>query len=382
MNVSASLKLYGMYTPLFKSKISAIRHVFTPQVSLSYAPDFGAERYGYWDSYIRTDANGNVTTVQYSPYNGQLYGVPNSGMTGRVSVDLANNIEMKIRSDKDSTGYRKISIIDELGAHMSYNMAAKSRPWSDLDTRLRIKLGKNRTFSFNAQWATYAYEQDADGRVYVGERTEYSQGRFGRFQGMSQSISQTFNNETFIKLFGKKKNKEKLKDDEEEEKDEMYDEDRDINDTNLDPELTEAQRAKQDKKGGELDEDGYVKFRMPWTFSISYGVNLREDQSGTFNSKRMRYPYRLTHTLNFSGNLQIATGWNISWSSGWDFNYKRISMTTARLSRDLHCFTMSCSVVLSPYTSFNFTFAAKASVLADALKWRKQSNYSSSTTWY
>jgi len=88
---------------------------------------------------------------------------------------------------------------------------------------------------------------------------------------------------------------------------------------------------------------------------------MSENTQAQINASRMRYPYKLTHTFNFSGNLRIAEGWNITWSSGYDFNYHKLSMTTASLSRDLHCFTMSCSMVISPYTSFNFTFAAKAS---------------------
>jgi hypothetical protein len=96
----------------------------------------------------------------------------------------------------------------------------------------------------------------------------------------------------------------------------------------------------------------------------------------------MRYPYKLTHTLNFSGFVQIAKGWNINFSSGYDFNYHKLSMTTASLSRDLHCFNMSCSVVLMPYTSYNFTFQANASTLSDALRWKKQSSYSSNLDWY
>ena len=96
----------------------------------------------------------------------------------------------------------------------------------------------------------------------------------------------------------------------------------------------------------------------------------------------MRYPYKLTHTLNFSGNIQIASGWNISWSSGYDFTAKRLSMTTASVSRDLHCFTMSASMVLTPYTSYNLTFAANSSTLADVLKWRKQSSYTNTLEWY
>lgn len=383
MSLSASTKLYGMYRPLIGKKIAAIRHVFTPSLSFSYAPDFGDERYGYYDSYVRTDSKGNVSTVTYSPYQGSLYGVPGQGMTGSLSMDVSNNIEMKLRSDKDSTGYKKLSIIDELGASMSYNFAAKKKPWSDLNMRLRLKLSKNYTFSMNAQFATYAYEFDENGRVVVGDRTEYSYGRFGRFQGTSQNLSYTFNNQTFRKWFGKDDGKHKQDNDDDD--DDLYDEEenRNTTDTNLDPELTRGQRgAKRETKEGELDEDGYVKFSIPWSLSISYGISMREDTQAQINTRNMRYPYKFTHTLNFSGNVQIASGWNISWSSGYDFNFKKLSMTTASVSRDLHCFTMSCSMVLSPYTSYNFSFAANSSTLADVLKWRKQSSYSGQLNWY
>ena len=380
MSLSASTKLYGFYRPLIGHKIQTIRHVFTPTLSFSYSPDFSASRFGYYDTYVKTDKDGNVSTVSYSPYQGMMYGVPGQGMTGNISLDIGNNIEMKLRTDKDSTGYKKVSLIDELGASMSYNLAAKTKPWSDLNMRIRLKLTKSYTFSMNAQFATYAYEQDENGRVYVGDRTEYSYGRFGRFQGMSQNISYTLNNQKLMQLFGKGKDKKKKQ--EEEEDEDLEEEETDMNDTNLDPELTKGMRAKRQQSSGEVDDDGYLKFSLPWSVSFSYGVSMRENTSGTFNSKRMRYPYKLTHTLNFSGNLQIAEGWNISWSSGYDFNYHKISMTTASLSRDLHCFNMSCSVVLSPYTSFNFTFACNASTLADALKWRKQSSYSGNLQWY
>ena len=109
---------------------------------------------------------------------------------------------------------------------------------------------------------------------------------------------------------------------------------------------------------------------------------MRENTSADINPRTMRYPYKFTQTLNFSGNVRIAEGWNINFSSGYDFNYKKMSMTTVSLSRDLHCFSMSCSMVVSPYTSFNFLFACKAATLADALRWKKQSSYSSNVEWY
>ena len=383
MSISANTKLYGMYRPMpwfGGKKIAAIRHVFTPTVSFSYAPDFSQSRFGFYDSYVKTDANGNASTVSYSPFSGMMYSTVGQGMTGSVTMDVANNIEMKVRTDKDSTGYRKISLIDELGGSLSYNMAAKRRPWSDLNLRARIKLTKKYTYSMNAVFATYAYEKDENGRVYVGDHTEWSRGRFGRFQGTAQNISYSISNETFRKLFGKKHRTTTSDDELDEELDE--EEETDPTMQNVDPDRKKGKTGANQESNGDVDEDGYLKFSLPWSINIGYGVTIRENTQGRFNDKRMRYPYKLSHTLNFSGNIRISEGWNINFSSGYDFNMHKLSMTTASLSRDLHCFQMSCSMVISPYTSYNFTFACKAGTLADALKWKKQSSYSSNIDWY
>ncbi len=384
LSLSASTKLYGMYTGsprLFKKHPWQIRHVFTPQVSFSYAPNFGSARYGYYDTYQKTDADGNVSLVEYSPYSNALYGVPGKGRTGSISWDVSNNVEMKVKTDKDSTGYRKISIIDELGASMSYNMAAATHRWSDLSMRLRLKWWKSYTFNLNAVFATYAYELDDNGRPYVGNHTEWGRGRFGRFQGMSQNFSFTLNPEQLKKWFGGGDDKKDGKDNGED----SEGRDTDI-ESNVDEDMIKGQQgAKRGKSGGkaETDEDGYMTFSMPWSLTIGYGVTMREDtREAKFNKKTMRYPYRFTQTLNFSGNLRISDGWNISFSSGYDFENKSISMTTASLQRDLHCFNMSCSVVLAPYTSYNFSFRCNAATLTDALKYDKRSGYSNAVQWY
>ena len=387
LSLSLNTKLYGFYKPAKWAGgkfIQAIRHVFTPSVSFSYAPDFGSDSYGYYGSYQRTDRDGVPVgnPVTYSYYAGSLYGTPSAGMRGNINMDISNNMEMKVASKSDSTGMKKVSLIDELGASLSYNMAAKSRPWSDLSTRLRLKLSKNYTFSLNAVFATYAYEFDERGNVVVGDRTEWSYGRFGRFQGMSQNFSYTFNNETFKKIRNKLLGLDTAKDDNDEE-DEEDDDFTDPEMQNVDPDRERGKTgAKKNEKGTQLDEDGYLKFQMPWSFTVSYGVIMRENTSAKINPKNMRYPYKFTHTLNFSGNVRISEGWNITFSSGYDFNYNRLSMTTASLSRDLHCFSMSCSMVLMPYRSFNFNFQAEASALRDVLRWRKQSSYSSNIEWY
>ena len=382
-SLSMSTKMYGFWIPnrkVFGDKIQAIRHVITPTVSFSYAPDFGASRYGYWQTYQKTDADGNVSLVEYSPYSQALYGVPGRGKTGNISFSLSNNLEMKVKSDKDTTGIRKISLIDELGARMSYNMADKERPWSDLSMDIRLKWWKNYTFNMTAVFATYAYELDKDGRPYVGTHTEWGKGRFGRFQGTSQNISFTLTPEKLKKLFGGGDDS-----DDEKKKKKNNDEGVDTNiESNVDDDMIEGQRGAKKSSGGkaETDADGYMKFSMPWSLTFGYGITMRENTQGKFNTKSMRYPYKFTQTLNVSGNVRISDGWNISFSSGYDFEYKKMSMTTASLQRDLHCFNMSCQVVLAPYTSYNFTFRCNASTLTDALKYDKRSGYSNAVQWY
>ena len=384
LSLSASTKIYGFWKPnrkLFGDKVQAIRHVITPTVSFSYAPDFSASRYGYYQTYQKTDADGNVSLVQYSPYQNELYGVPGRGRTGSISWSFDNNIEMKVKSDKDSTGFKKISLIDQLGWSMSYNMAAKEKPLSDLTVNLRLKWWKNYTFNMTGVFASYAYELDDQGKPYVGNRTYWGMGKWGRFQGMSQNISYTLTPEKIKKLFGGAKDddtkKNKKSDD-----DEI---DTDI-ESNVDDTMIDAQHgASKDDKGGKADTDGdgYMKFSMPWSLTFGYGITMSENTDiNKFNYKTMRYPYKFTQTLNVSGNLRISDGWNISFSSGYDFDNHKVSMTTASLQRDLHCFNMSCSLVLAPYASYNFTFRCNASTLTDALKYDKRSGYSNAVQWY
>ena len=377
LSLSASTKLYGMFIPnrkIFGDKIQAIRHVITPSVSFSYAPDFGSSRYGYYSTYQRTNADGSVELVDYSPYSNGLYGVPGRGKTGNVSFSFDNNIEMKIKSDKDSTGIRKISIIDNLGFRMSYNMAAKEKPWSDLSVDLRLKWWKNYTFNLNAVFASYAYELDSNGKPYVGNHT---------YWGMSQNISYTLTPEKIKKLFGGGGDDDDTKSKRNDPEAEGVDTDIE---SNVDDDMIEGQRSARRKGSGhkaKTDDDGYMSFSMPWSITFGYGITMRESNDiNRFNYKTMRYPYTFSQTLNFSGNLRISDGWNISFSSGYDFEHHALSMTTASLQRDLHCFNMSCQVVLAPYTSYNFTFRCNASTLTDALKYDKRSGYSNAVQWY
>ena len=362
-SLSLSTKLYGMYKPLFmKKKEIQIRHVVTPQVSISGAPSFSK----YWEEY--TDNNGN--TQYYSPFTGQPFGVPSREGSGTVSFSLANNLEMKYFDAKKDT-LKKVSLIDDLSVNMSYNMAAKEKPWSPLSLNLRMKLTKNYTFNMNASFATYAYTFDKSGNVVEGNRTEWSYGRFGRFQGYGSSFNYTFNNDTWKKWFGPKED-EKGKDKKESE---------DGGDEDSDGSAEDGTTTKKVEKA-QADPDGYQVFKMPWSLSFSYSFNIREDRTKPINRYSMRYPFTYTHNINMNGNVKISNNWSLSFNSGYDFQAKEITQTSCTISRDLHCFSLSAS--LSPFGRwkyYNVTIRANASILQD-LKYEQRSQTQSNIQWY
>ena len=362
-SLSLSTKLYGMYKPLFmKKKEIQIRHVVTPQVSISGAPSFSK----YWEEY--TDNNGN--TQYYSPFTGQPFGVPSREGSGTVSFSLANNLEMKYFDAKKDT-LKKVSLIDDLSLNMSYNMAAKEKPWSPLSLNLRMKLTKNYTFNMNASFATYAYTFDKSGNVVEGNRTEWSYGRFGRFQGYGSSFNYTFNNDTWKKWFGPKED-EKGKDKKESE---------DGGDEDSDGSAEDGTTTKKVEKA-QADPDGYQVFKMPWSLSFSYSFNIREDRTKPINRYSMRYPFTYTHNINMNGNVKISNNWSLSFNSGYDFQAKEITQTSCTISRDLHCFNLSAS--LSPFGRwkyYNVTIRANASILQD-LKYEQRSQTQSNIQWY
>ena len=388
LSLGLNTKLYGFWVPsrkIFGDKIDRIRHVLTPTISFSYAPDFGDSRYGYFKTYQKTDADGNVSLVEYKPYDINIYKAPGRGKTGQMTIDLKNNLEMKVKSEDDSTGFKKISLIDELGLNMSYNFAADIRPLSDLRTNLRLKLSKTYTFNLNATFASYVYEADSVGATpRVSEHTTYwGLGKWGRWTGIDQNLSYNLNNDKIINFFKKLKGEKVDKKDKKKRDDEEDDWENTV-DSNIDLEMERAKHSsKGEKTKAETDDDGYMAFKMPWSLNIGYTVSLREDTDvKKFNYDTMRYPFKVIQTLNLSGNVSLSDGWNINFNSGYDFETKRVSMTRLSLSRDLHCFSMSADVILTPYTSYNFSFRCNAATLTDALKYDKRSGSTNAVQWY
>lgn len=387
-SVEMNTTVYGFFIPnrkLFGEKVQAIRHVVKPSVSLNYAPDFSSGRYGYYDTYMKTNADGSVEEVKYSLFQNGAYTAPSAGKTGTISMNLSNNVEMKVKSEDDSIGYKKVSLIDELRLGIDYNFAAEKTKWSDLSASLRLKLSKSYTLNLSTSFHSYVYELDSNGNPTLStDKTYWGKGvLLGPFRQLTQNLTYQLNNDKIINLIKRLKGEKVEKKDKK--KEEEYDDDDYDLEPNIDKDMEKAKRAgrKESSSMADTDDDGYMLFKLPFSLNINYGFSIREDtRTEKFNYDTMRYPYTVSQTLGIGGSLGISDGWNLTFNSGYDFDNKKISMTTVGLTRDLHCFNMSCQVVLAPYTSYNFSFRCNASTLTDALKYDKRSSYSNAVQWY
>lgn len=390
-NASLSLqtKVYGFFKPwkIFGNKVSMIRHVLTPTISVSGHPDFGDPMWGGYQDLNYIDNNGNPVSKRVNMFNGSLYGGLNQGKAGMVSINLANNVEMKVRSSNDSIGEKKISLIENLTLGQSYNFAADQFQWSNLTANLLLRLVKNFNLNLNTSWDPYTYQLNESQRPVRVSIPRWRAGKgWVRLSSASTSFSYTFNNDTFRRS-SYSKNKDKGNDSGGG-FDDTYD-----NTNPFDPNDGENQgtpdsggghgrlRGGHSDDGMEFNPDGYMKWECPWSLSVNYSLGLGTDLS-SFNYETMEPSLKLNQNLSVSGNIRPTKNWNFSMTASYNFDTHRISYMNCNISRDLHCFTMTASFVpLGPYKSYNFHIAVTSSLLAD-LKFDKRSSTSNGIRWY
>lgn len=366
-SLSFSTKLYGFFKPLklFGDKVNMIRHVITPSVSFSAAPDFSSPFWGYYGQYERVNPDGTKEPIKYSYFGHTLFGSAPSGKSGVVSFNISNNIEAKVKSDQDSTGYKKVSIIENLTLSQSYNFAVDSLRWSNLNTSILLRLTKGFNLNLSATWDVYKYGVNKYGTpVRINKLRLFHGGGWGRLASTGTSFNYTLNNATFQNLFGKGKKK----------KNEQPKSVFDNNQQNKDG--TDQQANNGD---GDFDTDGYMKWEFPWSLTFNYSLNYGY---GEFDYNRMEYKGKWTQNLSLSGNVRPTKNWNLSMSASYNFDLKKIAYMNCSISREMHCFTMSASFVpVGPYKSYSFHIAVKSSILSD-VKYDKHSSSSNGVTWY
>ena len=362
--VSLDTKLYGFYRPLpfLGDKVKMIRHVLTPTISFSGSPDFSSKFFGYYGTYSYTDSQGRDQQRKYSYFPNALFGVPGQGKTGSLNIALANNLEMKVKSDRDSTGERKISLIENFTVSQSYNFAADSLNWSNINTSILLRITKGFNLNLSAVWDVYTYQLNSAGNPVRVNIPRWKAGKgIGRLSSTGTSFSYTFNNDTF-----KRKPKETKSTEQE-----GADQDN----------LSATRRREQDigSSGGSVEDDGYVKWEVPWSLSVNYSIGYGY---GSFNKEKMEYNGKITQNLSFSGNIRPTPSWNFGFSASYNFDTHKLAYMNCNISRDLHCFVMTASVIpVGPYKSYNFHIAVKSSLLSD-LKYDKRSSTMRNITWY
>lgn len=376
-SIALDTKIYGFWKPLkiFGDKVEMIRHVMTPTISFAASPDFSDPFWGVYGTYDYVDSRGETQTRKYSYFSHGIFGAPGQGKSGTVSFNLANNLEMKVKSDKDSTGVKKISLIENLSISESYNFVADSMKWSNINTSILLRLVKNFNLNLSATWDPYMYQLSPSGSPVRVNKLRISHGKgLARLSSTGTSFSYTFNNQTFTRKKNDKKNNNDTNADE-------Y-EDEEAENFGLAPDdAAERRRRRQEarKTAAEADADGYAKWECPWSLTLNYSVNYGY---GDFDYNKLEYKGKITQNLSFSGNIRPTAGWNFSLSGSYNFDLKKLAYMNCTISRDLHCFTMSASFVpVGPYKSYNFHISVKSSLLKD-LKYDKRSSTSNGIQWY
>lgn len=332
---SLSTTVYGM-KQFKKGPIRAIRHVVRPSVGFSYLPDFGREELGYYRT-VQTNAKGDMQ--EYSIFGGSgtitpLYGYPGSQKSGAINFGITNNLEMKVRSKKDTiTGMKKVMLIDNLSLSTSYDLTRDSLRWAPLSVSARTTLFKKLQISYSGSFNFYA--ADAKGKLYNKFQYEVDK-RLLRFSNANWNLS------VGHQFAPKAKNKK--------------------------PNPTTSASAEEIKEV-ELNPQMFIDWDNPWSLRIDYNLSYNQ----TYSFSTVKIENKLIQTMRIMGDLNVTDKWKFSMQTGYDFETKDFAFTQVTIYRNLHCWEMRMSWV--PYgqlKSWNFQINAKSSLLQDLKLTRKK----------
>ena len=337
--LSLSTRIYG--TVFFKKgKIKAIRHVITPEISLTYSPDFTQKKYGYYEN---IQINNEGETRLLSKYENFLYGSPRIGSSASMNFYIGNNLEMKVIDENDTiSGTKKIKIFENLSFSGNYNFLADSFQLSPIKFNTRTSFFKRLiNVSLSGTMDPYAYKLDS-----ISETNQIYQRRINELaiknnQGLG---SLAFINMALGMRFSAK---DFQSPEEEDEKESRF-----------------GTRREIDYINSNIAE--YVDFNVPWSINASYNLNRRKIG---YNDPI------ITQTITMSGDISISEKTKISMRSGYDFKNKMLTQTSINATRDLHCWRIRFNwVPFGRFQSYNLSISAVSALLQD-LKLEKRSRF-------
>ena len=351
-NLSLNTKLYGTYT-VGRKKVSTFRHVFTPRVGGSWSPDFGSEGYGFWRE-VQTNSKGDKQF--YSPFQNELFGVPGRGASAAINFGIDNTLEAKIPSDKDTTGFRKIKIIEQLSISSSFNFLADQFKLAPFSVSLRIPIVKNYTLQLSGTLDAYATENGQRINEFLVNR-----GGFLRLTNLSWSFGYGFKSKDSAPTSGS--GQPAINNPSNNQNGQMFNQGLEANNF-FSQQAEAAQRAQVER--ARMAAAQYYDFSIPWSVNLNY----------TFSYSNPVGTPQLTQSINANASVNLTQKWAISMSGGYDFQMGKITPGTVQITRDLHCWQMSFSwVPVGLRQSWSFTIQAKSAMLSDMLKWKKDNSF-------
>ena len=344
-NFSTSLgtTVYGMYNFSEKSKIKALRHVLRPSLRFGISPPFDQ----YYDSYEIVSADGLTTSqVEYSRFEGSIFGLPNKNYSSSLSLSLNNNIEAKVvDKESDEDELKKIKIFNNLNFSTSYNLALDSLNLSPIRMTGGTQLLKNKlNLNFGATFDAYALD-DNNRRI---NKFNINNGG-GLFRVTSANL-------TFNYSLNSSENKKESKKEESMIDESLRNGGRDDDLFGIAMDTASQAFNLQDEEEDEIINDLY-NYKIPWSLRLAYAINY----NNIFNQNEIS-----SHSLMFSGNVDLSPKWNAGISSGYDFKNNGITYTQLRFERDLLSWRMNFSwIPFSANKQWNFFIGIKSGILSD-----------------
>lgn len=356
--LSANTRIFGTYALGRKTpegrKGPVIRHVLTPNISFSFAPNFGNESYGYYEN-VQSSKDGKTT--QYSPFAEEPYGVPGSGQSMALNFGLNNTLEMKVKSDKDTTGFRKIKILEAFSITSSYNFLADSLNLAPFSVNLRTTLFKNVSLNISSSFDPYAV--DKQGR-------RINEFAITRGMGLARMTALSFG---FSYGFASKAKKESSNTpaSNNPKNNTRTGIEAALNDPTKNGFFNQTQNEQANAVAqAQMLASQYYDFNIPWNLSLNYN----------YSWSRSGHKINLTQTLGFSGGINLTDKWAVELGAGYDIMQRKLTPGNVVIRRDLHCWQASFSWVPVGFRqSWSFSIKAKSSMLSEFMKFDKESSF-------
>jgi hypothetical protein len=334
---SATTRIFGMIGFGKNSKVQAIRHEIRPSIGISYHPDMNAK-----DHYLlQLDSTGTYFG-RPSYYDGNIFSAFGEGKSGLITFGVDNNIQMKVKSKKDTgdAAIKKITLIDGLSINSAYNLLADSFHLQPFSISARTNLfGK---VSITASGLTQPYVTDKNGRFvdkYVWSKKPIS---LGTLTNANISLQTSFKG-------GDKK--EKLATDP----------------TNAAAQMNNVSGMPQDEYQQEAayiskNPGEFANFNIPWSLSLAYALTYNRVP----NDDNSNFVGRIDQNVSWTGTLNLTQRWQIGLSGFYNITTKEIGSISMYLTREMHCWQMAINISpVGRYRFFNISISPKSAILRD-----------------